>query len=553
MTSSLFIRMVAMSLLTLGVAAQPSRAAQTPVDQADPSVIEQELRQDERARGKAKPRVRIAVPEAGEAEISDEVLAGAVRIEGATALPPSAFARAIEPFVGRTLTPDDLQALATAVADVARGAGFGLATAWIPEQRISNGILTVRIDEGRIDALRLEGNAANVRPVLAGLVGRGPIRTAELERQLLVAGDISGVRIGKVRLERRGGTSILIVQAAIDRIQIRAGLDNWGSSTVGPVRARAAIDFNGLLGGDDQLTLGAVFTPLEPSEFALGRVRYTKPFGAGGTEFGVGGYVARSEPGGALRGRRITGRSAEGEAFIRHPFVRSRAGSVWGGLDFRVRDSSQSQAGIEVRDDRLAIVGANVFGARRLDEGRVRGRLAVSQGLDVLDATRAGDPMASRDDADGVFTKIEAWGEWEREIASRVSFAVAAEGQVANGPLLSSEEMGLGGRSFGRAWDYREFSGDRGVAGSAELRFDLNQLPKPVSWVQLYAYADAGTVSNYQSGNGGGSLASAGGGIRAWLGNKLDVGVEVGVPLTDGADPDDGRNPRFSFTLNARF
>jgi hemolysin activation/secretion protein len=454
--------------------------------------------------------------------------------------------------VGRTLTPTDLQALASAVADVARAAGFGLATAWIPEQRISNGILTVKIDEGDIDAIQIEGNGDVVRPALAALIGRGPVRTVELERQLLLAGDIAGIRIGKVRLERRGGTSILIVQARQEKVQARVAIDNWGSDTVGPVRARLTVDLNGLLSSDDQLTVGGVVTPLQPKEFVLGRVHYTKPIGSAGTELGVGGYLARSEPGGALRGRDITGRSAEGEISIRHPFVRSRSGSLWGGFDFKLRDASQSRDGREVRDDRLAIAGANIFGSRQLTGGRLRGRLSLSQGLDVFDATRLGDPMASRADASGVFTKAEGWGEWEQEVGQRLSFALAAEGQIADGPLLSSEEMGLGGRSFGRAWDYREFSGDRGIAGSAELRFDLAKMPKPLSWAQVYTYADAGTVSNYRNGSGGGSLASAGAGIRLWFGSKLDLGTGVGGAADRRVERQCGpRSPHLLFSERA--
>lgn len=311
-----------------------ARAAQTPVDQADPSIVEEELRQDERARPKLKPTVTIAKPQAGTSNVGEAVLAGAIRVQGATALPPSAFARTIEPYVGRTLAPADLQALASDVADVARSAGFGLATAWVPQQRIGNGVLTVALDEGRIDGIEIEGNGGIVRRALAPLASGRPIRTAELERQLLLAGDIAGVRVRNARLDRRGGRSILVVTAVQKRIEARAYLDNWGSATIGPVRARLTVDFNGLFSGNDQLTVGGVLTPAQPSEFALVRAAYTIPVGTAGTEASFGGYFAKSQPGAALSGRDIAGRSVEVDASIRHPFVRSRAGSIWGASTF---------------------------------------------------------------------------------------------------------------------------------------------------------------------------------------------------------------------------
>jgi hemolysin activation/secretion protein len=218
-----------------------------------------------------------------------------------------------------------------------------------------------------------------------------------------------------------------------------------------------------------------------------------------------------------------------------------------------VRDASQTREDLKVRDDRLSILAVNASAIHQLPNGRLRGRMALIQGLDLFDATRRGDTLASRGDAGSVFTKFEAWGELEQKLGGDFSFLAQAEGQIADGPLLSSEEMGLGGRYFGRAWDYREFSGDRGVAGSMELRFDVEDMPIPFRALQLYGYADAGTVSNYENGTGGGSLASAGGGIRFWLRNRMEAGLEVGVPLTDGSDPAADRDPRFSFTVGTRF
>jgi hemolysin activation/secretion protein len=539
----------------LAVSMLPSltHAAQTQVDQADPSVVEDELRHDDRARPKPKPTITVARPQAGTTSVDEAVLAGAIRVQGATMLPASAFARAIEAYVGRPLTPNDLQALASDVADIARSAGFGLATAWVPQQRIANGILTVVLDEGRIDEIEIEGNARMVRRALAPLTSGRPIRTSELERHLLLAGDIAGVDVRSARLVRRGGRSILVVAAVHKRVGTRAYLDNWGSSTIGPVRARLTVDFNGLFSGDDQLTVGGVLTPAQPSEFALVRAAYTIPVGTGGTETSFGGYFAHSQPGGALSDRDIAGQSVEVEASIRHPFLRGRAGSIWGGLDMRVRDSSQTRNDLKVRDDRLAIIGANLFAVQQLPSGRMRSRLAVSKGVDAFDATRRGDPMASRSDASGTFSKLEAWAEFEHSFGRKLSINLQAEGQIADGPLLASEEIGLGGRSFGRAWDYREFSGDRGIAGSLELRWDIEALPRPIRMVQLYGYADAGKVTNYRSGFGGGSLASAGGGVRLWLRNRIEASIEAGFPLTDGSDPDADADPRISFSLGARF
>src|SRR5688572_22337573 len=86
-------------LLTLAPAA--ARAAQSQANRADPSLAGQET-DDERAA--PAPRLPLALepnPTAPATEDDGEsILVGAVRVEGATALAPSAFAPAIEPYLG---------------------------------------------------------------------------------------------------------------------------------------------------------------------------------------------------------------------------------------------------------------------------------------------------------------------------------------------------------------------------------------------------------------------------------------------------------------------
>jgi hemolysin activation/secretion protein len=543
---------LAWAAMLLGVA--PARAAQNPVDRADPSVIEQELREpaspDLQADSNGQPLVETS--DDPDTALAQPVYVRAIRVDGAAELAQSAFGPAARPFVGRTLYGEEMSALAAAVADTARRAGYPLATAWIPEQTVARGILRVEIDEGRIEDVRAIGSAGPmVRRLLLPLANGRPVRAEALERALLLAGDLPGVELGKARIEQVEGRNLLVLVAGHDRYQARAGADNWGSETVGPVRAHLAVDINGLLAGDDRVTLGGVTTPFSPKEFGLARIAYTKLVGAA-TEVTVGGYAARSRPGGILSDRDFEGQSLEASVGVSHALLRSRRASLWTEIEFLVRDSEQSLDDVTVRNDRLAIVRAGGFVNARLGGGRARARLTLAQGLPVFGATRADDPASSRPDGSAVFTKLEAWARYERALAGPLSVQLQAEGQLASRPLLSSEEMGLGGRSFLRGYDFRELSGDQGIAGAVELRW-TTQPGGPLEELQLYGYADAGSVGNLDGGTGGGSLFSAGGGVRASLAGQLEAGLELGVPLKTGEDPDEELDPRVSFVLGTRF
>jgi hemolysin activation/secretion protein len=537
------------------LAVPTAATGQTEADQADPSVVEEQLRANERQPQSSSDAPLPAVPMRRDSVTPAEiVVAGAIRVDGATELPPAAFAPAIEPYLGRPLGPDDLRALTGDVAAVARAAGFGLATAWIPGQSLVAGVLRVVVDEGRIDVVEVEGSGREaVERRLAPLATGRPLRTAELERQLLLAGDLAGVSIGRPRIVRRHGRNVLKVTAGMDRVQGRATIDNSGSATIGPVRARLGVDINSLLVPGDRLSVGGVVTPIQPREFQLAQASYTIPVGRGGTEASVRGYVGHSDPGASLRDQDISGVSAEAEASISHPLLRSRAASLWASAAMTVRDSRLDRRGARVRDDRIVTATATLSGNARFGGGRLRVRLSYVQGFDWLSATARGDPLASRPDGGGPFSKVEFWAQYERPLGRGFSIDLRGQGQLASRPLLASEEIGLGGRQFLRGFDYWELSGDEGAAGAAEVRYDIaNGLPRPLRRVQLYVYADAGRVTNLRGGFGGGSLASAGGGVRAWLADGFEAGLELGLPLTDGFFDDDP-DPHFSFTLGSRF
>lgn len=542
-------------LMAATLAASPALAQQPQQqpDRSDPSIIEQD--QDDREAPQQQQRTRPIAPpaQAGAAARGGEVVAGTIQVAGATRLSPAAFSRAIEPFRGRPLAQADLVRLATAVANVARRSGFGLATAWVPAQDLTNGILTVQVDEGRIDAVRATGpGAALVERHLAAIVGAGPVRTDELERQLLAAGDVAGMTLGEARLVRENGRNILTVSTRFQRVSGRVTLDNWGTSDVGPIRAWGEVDVNGALTAGDRLSFGVATTPAQPREFQLAEAHYRLPLGGRGTTLSAGGYYGRTDAAPDETSAGFRGDSWEVELQALHPLGRARARSLWLGGRFELRRSMLDRGGLRVREDRIATATASLFGYNRIGRGRLRSRAALVRGLDLFDATALGDPLASRSDASGVFTKFEASAEYWRPLGGGFSLELAGRVQVADGPLLSSEEIGLGGPNFLRAFDYRERSGDEGAAGSAELRFDLKKLKGALDRIQLYTYVDGGRVRDIGTDAGNGGLASAGGGVRFGLKRLWEADLGVGIPLTDGAfNPDP--EPRFSFSLRAKF
>lgn len=482
------------------------------------------------------------------------LLVGAVAIEGLVALTPADFAPVIAPRIGSLLGPAELAALASAIAAQAQARGYPFASAWIEPQRIANGVLRVRIDEGRIDEIRVQGgDHPAVRRALQPLANGAPARLQDVERRLLIAGDIDGVRITASRFVREGNRGILLVSVTQDRVTARASLSNEGTKPLGPEQLRVDVDLNAIFASDDSLTLTYSSTLFEPRELQFTRLRYAKRVNASGTEVAVVASGSIARPGAYLDGYDLESRSWFAAVELLQPLLRRRDSSLWLQAELGARDLVQYQRSVRVRDDHVRAARVSLYGYGTVGGGQLRVSTTLSQGFGVLGATRAGDPLASRRDADGTFTALSNWAEWTKGLAGPLSLRLGVFSQVASQPLLITEEAGLGGTAFLRGYDWSERTGDRGAAGMAELRYLWKQPAGFIDRAQLYVFVDGGEVSNLQGGFGGGSLASAGGGLRADLRHQLGVNMEVGVPLTGPRYDTGDRTPKLNLRLVRSF
>ena len=172
-------------------------------------------------------------------------------------------------------------------------------------------------------------------------------------------------------------------------------------------------------------------------------------------------------------------------------------------------------------------------------------------GLPVLDASRSGDKLLSRPRGTGKFLKATFDAARQQHIDGPWSAYLAANGQESSAVLLSSEEIGLGGARFGRAYDPSEVTGSRGVAGSLELRYDDTvRAEGEVVGYQLYGFVDYGRCGPLRRPVERPRYAGIDRGRRrlGWRGQFFGE-TELAFPLTRGVATNGGRKdgPRMFF------
>ncbi len=509
----------------------------------------------------AQPPLRMPSPGRPEikADANAQFVLRGISLRGMRAIAPARALSIYQPYLGRKVSQADLAAIAGAISDLYRAAGLHLSRAIIPPQDVQDGRIRIQVIEGGIADVVLKGDGADqfgVRPMLDPVLAESPSRLATLERQLYLINGRPGVRITDTSIEEIGsltGRFRLIVTLKTWHVYTSFGLDNLGSSSVGPWQAYATGAFNSYLLPGDTLALNLSTIPNDPRELGFGRLSYDVPIGTNGARIGASALYSDVWPGDY---RRVDSDNTRTEAFEVHgsvvPLQSQRSSLV---LTAAATFSNVTEGDVFGPIYRDHIRTVSLTSDYRLQDnfgGNNYATLTYRQGLPIFGASGQGDDFVSRYGAASNFSVLNFWFTRYQTLSDAWSIKLATASQLASGPLFSSQQFYLGGLAFGRGYGSAEISGDNGIAGSFELRFDQKLNLRYLSGYQLYGFVDAGAVWNDPFNLGDGlSLTSAGGGVRFFLWNDLRADIGVAFPLSYRAPDNERRTARFLFSLSS--
>ncbi len=498
----------------------------------------------------AEPQMPDSAPLVEEAPTNFRI--GAIGVVGADALDVEVFSPVVETFIGQEATEEDLASLTQQIADIAREEGYIFASAYIPEQSVQMGVLEIKLIEGMVDAVRIIGSDnQHLLKLLSSLEGKVAHRP-EIERRLLLAGDIPDIRVRSTKFLQEDGRNILqvTVRERGDRARIQA--DNYGSESFGPIRARLSADLKAAINDSDALGVAIRTNPIDPKEILSVSGYYESAIGTDGLKAGIAGSVGDTAPGDNAGGSDISGESRYLALYASYPVVRATSGSLWIETEAAYLSINRDDMNALIREDTEVTVSLGLRGAFPFAGGRVRAGAAIVQGFDIFGATRLGNPLASRRDGDGVFTKGEYWADFRTGLTKDLSIYLAARGQIANRPLLAAQELSIGGAYRVRGYDFSELSGDEGFYGLAELRYTIKSRPSWLKRLQIYGFADMGYVSDIASDSSEGTLISAGPGVRGRVG-PLDFELETALPINRDRENSDDKSPHINVRVGMDF
>lgn len=544
-------------------AGEPADAQSTGAD-ADPGQIERRIEERHSRPPRDSPDVLPlpAAPSETPGDDGQSFVLSAVALSGVTVFRAAEIAESYEEFLARTITLSDAEAIANRITRRYREAGYVLSRAYVPPQTVETGVLRVVVVEGHVGTVEMRGPGAEAAALAAygaAIRAERPLTLTTLERNILLINDLAGVSVDRSNLEETeegSGDFTLTLTLGYDRVDGTAYLDNRGTPAVGRPQSWTAAGANSVFGKGERLQLGLFTVPTQPRELIYLEGEYRQPLGTDGTEAAISLSHSAIDAGSDLGELDTESESVRLAVRVSHPLVRSRDENLWLNGLFEARNSREERQGSENFDDRLRVARIRVNYVVGDEEASSSAIVMVSRGLGILGASNERSGPLSRFDGRAEFTKVNADLVHTRTIAGDWSAQIAAIGQKSADSLLSSEEFGLGGNRFGRAYDFGEVTGEDGIAGSAELRYTLPDPGDFLTFAQLYGFYDIGAVWNR---NATGtfwrhSLSSAGIGLRVDLPRSIRAGVEAALPLTRQVETSGGdTSPRYFFTLAADF
>lgn len=437
-----------------------------------------------------------------------------------------------------------LRSLANQISQYYRNNGYPFARAYLPQQKLSDGQLTIGILEGRYGQVKADGQLAQgIQPFLDHSLSQGDlIESDQLERTTLIIGDLPGVKVSPVmRPGSDTGEGNLAMQAQPDkRYNGQLSLDNHGNRYTGTYRAMATINANRLFVLGDEVSLTALYTD---EDMWFGSARYALPLGYSGLR-GFASFVRTEYELGTseFESADIAGQVDIASAGAEYPLIRSQRTNLKVSAGFEHKDITD-EYGLQNRSPSKKIKAVPI--TLQFDHRDSLAGGGITYGAitgTVGDLTLESDTEKAQDDTtaetDGRYSKLHLDMARIQYLPYGFSGYVRLAGQWANNNLDSSEGFSLGGPRGIRAYPQGEASGDMGWLAQMEVRYRWQSLTP-------YAFYDRGrsfqNVDEWDDQENVRDLASAGVGLRlnyqAWSADLSAAwSTQGGEPQSDTKD-----------------
>ena len=493
-------------------------------------------------------------------------------VVGVTKLDARAVEDAVYPFAGPGRAATDVEAARKALEDAYKARGFESVLVEIPPQpnaAFVAGLVQLKVTEAAVGRLRVTGSKYHALTVVQAQIPalrEGDVPDfAAAQRQIAAANRFPDREITpSIKAGRVPGTIDVDLRVR-DSLPLHASLElnNDHSAATSPLRVAGSVRYTNLWQVGHMLTASYLVAPQHRSESEVISASYVAPLLGSRWTLLAYGYKSNSNVA-ALGGTQVLGNgyAIGGRAIYRIPGGREQ--SVSFGLDYK---DFQEDIFVPSSDPAVpsSTIRTPIAYVPLVASYSVQGSTANSAANLTISATAGLRGLGSREtlvqakrfNAIGNFVHVNIEGDYTRALGGDFSAALKFGGQLADSPLVTNEQFGVGGHSTVRGYFQSEAVGDDGVTGSLEVRSPsfATTFGSFVDEFRLFVFADGGFVSvrsPLPDQRDRFTLVSVGAGTRFQLLRFLKGTVAYGHALTRGSATDVG-DGQLTFTVKSEF
>lgn len=520
------------------------------------------------------PQVNIAAPNPQQLPLASLVYLSGVQIEGGTVYEFAEIAELFTHLLNRTVTLKDILAVTERITQRYQNDGYALSYAYLPQQNILSGEITVVLVEGYVSQHEMQGDIGpvmdRIKAMVQPILRERPLTKATFDRYTSLMSQIPGVSlVANVAPPKTTDGAVTLVTEA--RRRAFDGTASIQKDKGDDLQVVASAISNSQTAVGEQVAVTTLLPPGKDHERYL-RLDYSQYLSNNGTRLQtyVSGY--KSEPTNSLiriqsnaafdYSSRKNNRASIG---VSHPFqissqqIVTGVARVYGVDDERKYDLLATAPQPRVIKDALkqsSKVRALALEGdwRQAQQKQMRVLSAgVYQGMNTLGAKSelelVGTKIKDRTDLD--FTRVRLSGLQSNNYADALQGVASGAVYWSRDTLPESEQVIFGDRNFARGYPSDQAYGDKGWGAGYELGYSIKLDEKWLRLVQPYAALDAARSWYNLSESGSASdLSSAALGVRLADKKFYNLGLEVARPMGDKAIDSRDRSVRYGVTLS---
>ena len=466
------------------------------------------------------------------------------RVEGTHKLSELEVEEAVYPYLGPGRTTEDVEHARAALEKAYQEKGYQTVSVQIPAQQVRNGIVVLQVIEGKVGRLRIRGSRyfslSEIKKRAPSMAEGEVPNFNEVTRDIVALNQLPDLRVTPTLHAGLEPGTVDIDLDVKDTLPLHGSLElnDRNSPNTTSLRLNGAISYNNFwqLGHSAGFSFQLAPENLSDAEVFSGYYLARFP-GAEWFSLLFQGTKQNSNVS-TLGSTAVAGR---GEIFGARAIFTLPPGkdfyeSISAGFDWKHFNQNVGLSGGLIKSPITYYPVSTVYTATWVPKGSETDLDAgITFGIRGL-GSKDNQFDNSRFKASGNFIYFRGDLSHTHDLPGGAQIYAKVQGQIADQPLINSEQIGGGGLGTVRGYYEAEELGDNGIFGTVELRS-----PSLLAWMakkedewRLYAFLDAGTLTirdPLPQQTDVFNLASWGFGSRIQLYQHLNGSLDIAVPM----------------------